>query len=65
MVICFQFYMTPQTLFLLLCISVCLKSLPLFKEKEMESESVSGRKYSSSLFILVMGLQLLKSWIVD
>ena len=47
--------------FSLLCISDC-QSLPPFVEKEMEGKNVPRGKYRSSLFILVMGFQLLKCW---
>lgn len=60
-VICFQFPLTSQTPFFpLLCISDC-QSLPPFSKKEMGGENVPTGKYSSSLFILVMGLQLLNA----
>lgn len=48
---------TSQTPFLSL---IRCHSLSPFKEKEMEDEDVPIGKESSSLFTLIMGLQLLK-----
>lgn len=51
----FQWPNTSKTLFPLSCMSNCQS---LFIEKEMEGESVLAVKFSSSLFILVIGLHL-------
>lgn len=51
--------------FPLLCISHCLSvSFSIYRE-EMGAENVPVGKYSSSLIILVMGLQPLKCLMVD
>lgn len=60
-----SYHISNSLSFLYYVYLIVCQFLSPFIEKEMETENVPVGKYSSSLIILVMGLQLLKCLMVD